>query len=260
MSVELMSDLHLDLQKNMERVKFLIRKCLAVKTLELDRGVLLLPGDVASVHTLHGQKCWLEFLSTALVYYDYIIIVLGNHEHYSGDITTTHKLFQEKIVSNFEIQRIVVLENEIWTHPQTGIKIAGCTLWFFVPPDLHSLIKKEMNDYSYISNNSQPLTVSYTVELFIQSKKWLESIALNDMDIDIVLTHHAPLLNAGCSAPEHTIKGRPLSHAFESDLSSLVECFPVWCYGHTHHVTTLLIEESVVMSIPHCKVPTKIDL
>lgn len=239
---ELMSDLHLDLEKNMERVKSIIRRILHVKNDTSQRGTLLLPGDVASVHTIHGQKCWIEFLSQALKYYQYIIVVFGNHEHYHGDILTSEIIFREKIISRFEEGRVVLLENQIWSHPGSGIKIAGCTLWSFIPPDLKSLIETEINDYSCIKD----LTVDRSVECFKNSKKWLTEIVLNDIHPDIVLTHHAPLLNAGCSAIEH--KNQPFSHAFESDLEYLVTCFPLWCHGHTHHVASVKIEDSTVIT------------
>ena len=249
---------------------------------------LLVAGDIASLHTETGRQCWQLFVDTAKnrCGYAYILVVFGNHEHYGGDLQDTDQIFfelfsrplpstsqQEAGCLKDTADSIVLLHTHAttssatlptpkprlvsWTHPTLGIRVAGCTLWSDIPRQAEEVVASRMNDYKFIQYRKQKLCVADTNRFFREQRQALEHlIAVNPPDI--IMTHHAPLLHAGCSPDKYNPSSflgnhmpqdaRYMTHAFESDLEELVLCTYVWCFGHTHQNTKMQVGECCLMS------------
>lgn len=235
----LLSDLHLDLYTNASALSALYRNVLGditASTETADVRPMILAGDIASVHTIIGRERWVEFVGMLQQRrYDPILVVMGNHEHYGGDYRETARLLKETVPS------ITLLQQDVWEPPTADYVIVGCTLWSHIPSHVKSLIALFINDYVQI--NDFTTTVSNT--LHDSDRQWLET-TLQRIQQDgkrkkiIAVTHHAPLLDSGCSNEQYV--GRPTNHAFETHLPELVKYADTWCFGHTHWSTDFMVK------------------
>lgn len=232
--ISLVSDLHLDLLYP-RAAEALIRSIARHGTGQ----PLILAGDIASVHTKRGQEVWRELIDHTKTNYSEILAVLGNHEHYEGTFDTT----ASKIP-----QGVTLLNRNMWLG--SGYQVYGCTLWSEIPTSLTEKVERSFNDYHQIYG----FTVAQHNAEYKKDQTWLsDQLFFNRFATDvpvptIVVTHHAPLLNNGCSAPEYLNKST--NYFFESDQSNLItDCTPeIWCFGHTHHRADFRFSETRIVT------------
>ena len=185
--------------------------------------------------------------------WDYVIIVAGNHEHYS---TYKHKLnideniiYMKQITSKFD--NVHVLQND--KIDILGVRILGCTLWSHIPESKGSMIEFFMNDYRRIGvdNPVRLLTYQDTNKMHDTSVSFLEKEieqAVHDEVPILIVTHHAP---HSCGRNSQ-IKHAGPSEGYVSDLSHLIKKPVVaWVHGHTHHSHQTKIGDTFV--IANCK-------
>ena len=164
-----------------------------------------------------------------------VIYVLGNHEFYHHNLPAlTHSLKHET-----EGSHVHLLENS--AVELGGFIFLGCTLWtdFALGHDPQKAIAKAehfINDFRIIHFGiaNHVLRPSDTVQMHRASVAWLtRELARHEPARTIVVTHHGP--SPQSEAPGY-VNG-PLSPAFVSDLSTLVEQsrIPLWIHGHTHY-------------------------
>jgi predicted phosphodiesterase len=181
-----------------------------------------------------------------------ILIVLGNHEFYGGQIEIRRRELQAAAAAFSNVHVLdpgeVLLDGE-------RIRVLGCTLWtdFALPiqtrlglvSDRARALKTAaecMNDYGRIKiaederrEDRAPtrfLKPNDTLALHAAERTWLHAkLAQPFSGETVVVTHHGP--SAGSVAPRWA--GDWLSPAFSSDLPA--EFFDVptlWIHGHTH--------------------------
>jgi Icc-related predicted phosphoesterase len=167
-----------------------------------------------------------------------VVFVAGNHEHYG-------QVYEASMSSGRVAQSshpdVHWLENEAVVFG--GVRYVGATLW--TDYDLHHNIaismaaaQRGLNDHGEIrSSGVGSLRGLWTPEqalaLHHESRRWLEATLAEPFNgKTVVVTHHCP----------HRISvaaqfvGDPLTPAFSSDLSGLIEKYQpdLWVHGHTH--------------------------
>jgi hypothetical protein len=132
------------------------------------------------------------------------------------------------------------------------VKFIGCVLWSDCSEENKQFVTSSLNDYKYIKNENEKLTVDDTVGWFKESlqfiKEEIEDCKKNNQKC-IILTHHAPLKNLGSSEP--TFYGGAMNDAFCSDLRLLMGSpILLWAYGHTHYPQDMIVNGTRVISNP----------
>lgn len=179
-----------------------------------------------------------------------VLMVMGNHEHYGGNFSSTYMVLKTVLPNN-----VILLENEsvhidrqsfVPTKHATKntVHFVGCSLWTNMNEVDQSIALRRMNDYVVIEKgvSNALLLPSDTVNAHKKSAKFLkESITENS----VVITHHAPSFKS-CS-------GRYVGDtAYASDLSSMIldKKPKYWIHGHIHETANYFIGETNVVSNP----------
>ncbi len=194
--------------------------------------VVIIAGDIDS-HT-HGLT-WAAQELRAWPGTPEIVYVAGNHEYYGAHLG----LLAEMRRPQWRQQGVHFLERG--TFERGGVRILGCSLWsafdLYGAESTNAAMNKAqnfINDYRVIgAHGGQWLTPKNTQALHRTAVKWLDAeLSRPFAGQTVVVTHFAP--HRGCVAPQH--EGSDLSPYFVTDLSWLMEKYPiaVWCHGHTH--------------------------
>lgn len=187
--------------------------------------ILLIAGDLGLAK---DPYTYIPFLDRESKKYDKIFFVMGNHEHYHGDFSTSYEKIQEAIE---DIPNVYCLENEAIVLDKETILI-GATLWSDIDPIHEAEISSSMNDYHIIVNSKKRLTTSDTKAEHYNSVKYLERIMKENKDRNIiVMTHHSPTLKTA-----EAYRGNSLNSAYGTDLNWLLHKYKpkYWIHGHTH--------------------------
>lgn len=178
-----------------------------------------------------------------------IIYVSGNHEYYSREYFTNLKNMRDAANDS----NVYFLENnEIQID---GIRILGSTLWtdYNVVPGLDTyLVMKEcghaLNDHRVIriAGDNEYFSPKDARRIHIESVNWLKSKLNEDTDCraTLVVTHHGP--SELCQHIKYPVS--PISAAFHSDLTQLVEKADCWVYGHTHSNLDVMVGKCRLVS------------
>jgi len=233
----LLSDLHTEcgLERPLRTIRKLVKDDPSSK-------VLALAGDLGNwtpTNLEESSFCQLLRQTSELGSFKHILVVPGNHDYYTCQVTeplASHEdpttFFDEaddclrEIVSSFGctfLQKDVVVVGKA--------VVAGTTLW---SPALDASVESRsyMNDYVAIDG----FTPSICHALHEDQKVWLHSMVTDpEIGVDIVLTHHPPLDHPKLHHRAYTTESAPLFHA---DLSSTFDHFSFsprfWGFGHTH--------------------------
>lgn len=212
MKIQVVSDLHLE---------FTGMDCELDVVAEQERDLLILAGDVAE-----GTKAreWIEYQCQ----FSPVVLVAGNHEYYGYDIdeidTRWRKLSED--IDNLHYLQCNTVEIG-------GVRIAGCTLW----TDMQGMsgwerrqVEKRMADFSCITKRTTRFTADIAAGINMQHRNWL----MQQKDIDIVVTHHAPSWQS--VTPYWLENGGLLNPGFAGKSDDLIELLaPVyWIHGHMH--------------------------
>lgn len=177
-----------------------------------------------------------------------VLHVCGNHEYYDSSLHETDNLLHEL---SKEIDNYHFLQRDVYTHPQSGQRFLGCTLWYpsssltvaclhnsLLPPDILPRGARTWSDFLMITDASRILTEARLCE------DWLR---LRLERNDIVLTHMLPHPKSVASP----WVGSDTNAFFLHDQSGLIESVrpKLWCHGHTH--------DSCDYTIPHTP-PTRV--
>jgi len=182
-----------------------------------DYDVMIAAGDIHDPASMGVE--WLAERSNGKP----VIYVPGNHEWMAprrsfsiqAEIKTARRHAAKHGV-HFLMDEAVVID---------GVRFLGATLWTVAMPD-HSEI--------FVDEFGSLLSPRQTLEWHRASRTWLEAELpkTGDWDNTVVVTHHLPHPRSVALR----YKDSPLSPAFVSDLSELVEnCgAALWVHGHTH--------------------------
>lgn len=195
---------------------------------------LILAGDICSV----SSKNFEYFFSSIQSMFKKIFYVLGNHEFYNSDITTTKNLLATKLEElNNNNNNIILLDNSSYYLQDANILIVGSTLWSDLTYNNDNIWKAKymINDFNYINNFSVDEYQNY----FKKDLKYLEDEIQQNMDKRIlVVTHHVPTYEL----IDKKYKNDPMNICFASELNHLFQK-PIiaWIYGHTHTASEKII-------------------
>ena len=216
--------------------------------------VLILAGDICvaeSFTTPVLAKGYFEFFEQCSTQFKDVIYVMGNHEHYSGDICNSYDLLKDSLE---EYQNIHILENE--ERIIGDYAFIGQTLWTDMnDEENHTMyyVSKRMNDFQIIKNSekNRKLSPQDTVDIHKKSlANLLESLERNKDKHVIVVGHHAP---SHYSVKPRYELDRELNGAYRSNLEWVMKQnrnIKLWVHGHTHHEFDYKVHDSRVVCNP----------
>lgn len=250
------SDIHLDFDISTVPGFFKFEKLWMPEPMETDKETaLVLAGDLwhAKKPFSFFGKSWIREISTR---FQYVIIVLGNHDFWDGNIEKEYKNYRKSIASQ-ELLNVFLLQNTSLYFD--GLKIVGATLWTdFLqanPVCMKNAAYSGMKDYQYIH---QGIGLKYvTPEKILQehylSKSYIfenSSKDYNDQKI-MVITHHSPSYKSmpqKYNKPELKIENA----LYYSNLDNLIESSEIdlWVHGHSHFAMDYKINKTNVLANP----------
>lgn len=233
MAVQILSDLHLE-------------SPVAYDTFEITPKAphLALLGDVGNI-SKHKDGC-LEFFTRQLKQFETVLFVPGNHEAYHSNWDDTLGIllaFEQDVAQDASLGQFVLLDRKQFQVPDTNVVILGCSLFSYVPQNMHFNVSLGLNDFYQIAD--------WDVDMHNEAHKrdvaWLNEkvAALGQTDAKImILSHWSPTQDPRAIEPAHI--GSPITSGFSTDLSEEA-CFKspkvrVWAFGHTHYNCDFEIE------------------
>jgi len=232
MKFQIMSDLHLEfgpMEPNFVEADALI----------LAGDILVAEHLVRSIVSPLQRKVeyYDNFLSKARASFDEVIFVLGNHEHYKGNIRDSVYTIKNK----YPWMRI--LDNQhIDLH---GMRIWGGTMWTNMDGDPMCVRAAQdgMNDFRIIQNGHKKWTARDSIQANIES---LES--LRKADPDIVISHHAP----SWASIHEDYKDNLMNGAYANSLDDYIcnSHIKLWVHGHMHNNSDYMVGNTRVVCNP----------
>ncbi|KAH8432275.1 Ser/Thr protein phosphatase superfamily [Aspergillus melleus] len=194
------------------------------------------------------------FLETQLRQFHAVFFLLGNHEPYGSDWTTTTErlaAFSAFVDERraYEAQQPqqepplnpfgqFVFLNRTRYDVSPDVTVLGCTLYSRVTPTQKKQVSFGLNDFFHI----QGWTVEKHSACHEADRAWLNEqvsqIAAQEPHRSIVIfTHHSPSVVADAVDPRHA--NSVISSGFATDMSGEA-CWEnprvrLWAFGHTHH-------------------------
>lgn len=236
MKIAYYSDLHLEFFGNRQLPNFPA----------VDAEVLIVAGDIVSMHKYAHT---VDFWHTISEQYEVILYVLGNHEHYGGDINTTRYRLEHFFKYNF-IDNVVILENEVYEYKDTVF--FGATFW--ANPIYPNVIANSLNDYIQITDGVaidgglKFVKIAKTINKYHETIDSLEYYANKDTNL-VVISHNAPTMESVSKA----YIGSNINEGFANRLDSLILANPsikLWVHGHTHNASDYYIGTTHVVANP----------
>lgn len=228
-----------------------------------DIDVLIMAGDICVVRDIHKDYCY-EFFKNINDNFERVVMVMGNHEHYSGDISTSYLILKEYFVDK-GFYNIHLLENEIY--PYNGYNFLGCTLWTdFDNGNIDSMfyVQRGMNDYRIIKYGDNSLCPQDTYNINQESRNFI--IQNENLDNIIMVTHHTPSYDSCDTKYKYESH---LNTAYHNNFNSYLHDksnFKLWVHGHVHDPFDYYIDKTRVVCNPRgyddgewFKQPTSID-
>jgi len=261
--------------------------------------VLVLAGDICvAKHFVDGRPTYLQHLAKEYrQFFDHVcrefphvVYIMGNHEHYSGDVAHTENILRYHL----DYGNLHILEKQTWTHQ--GHTFIGGTLWTDMDQQngvAMSYCQNAMNDFREVLNSNRmvvrqvpiyernPLWVpdgknggqynknpdGSLINIGYKSKeepaRWTPEDSVIDHDkmlayVDHVTRDPGSYIVVGHHCPSELsvaeqYKGNMLNAAFRSKLDDFIEARPqirYWLHGHTHHNFNYWIGETRVVCNP----------
>jgi len=261
--------------------------------------VLVLAGDICVAnHFVDGRPTYMqhlakeyrEFFDHVCKEFPQVVYIMGNHEHYSGDVAHTENILK----THLDYGNLHILEKETWTHQ--GHTFIGGTLWTDMnrsDPLTLSYTRNAMNDFREVLNSNRmvvrnvpvyernPLwtddgknggqyskdATGAMIRIGYKSKeepaRWTPEDSVIDHDkmlayVDHVTRDPGSYIVVGHHCPSELsvaacYKGDLLNGAFRSKLDDFIESRPqikLWLHGHTHHNFNYWIGKTHVVCNP----------
>lgn len=224
MRLHLMSDIHLNHYSD-KGAKFL-------KDLEPEGAdVAVVAGDIADPRVPEQYRNLFERLAEL---YKHTIVVLGNHDYYKSDWSTTHHVVTAAISGLPNTHLLDRSETII-----DGQRFLGHAMWFRDTPEAQRG-KNYFSDFLYIKGLE-----NWVFEENAEFEGWIiPTLNVND----IVVTHHMPSQKS--VAPQW--KRSPSNCYFVCEMDGLIaRAQPkLWLHGHTHDPFDYVIGNTRVVCEP----------
>jgi len=209
--------------------------------------VLILSGDICLANSFTEKNK--QFFSECSKNFPHVIYIMGNHEHYHGDIDLSQNLLKENLE---EFENVYVLEKE--TKVINDYTFVCGTLWTDLnknDPITVQHIASVMNDYVTIRKSGSKLKVQDTYNEHLKTLDYFRSIIdANKNAKYVVVGHHAP---SRLSIKPRYENDMWTNGAYSSDLSEFILERPqikLWTHGHTHDVFDYVIGETRIACNP----------
>ena len=266
MKVAICSDLHLEFGD------------LILKN-EQNADVLVLSGDICvakdigriDVETFtEGAKSTriIDFFKRCSFQFPHVIYVMGNHEHYHGDVAESPNKIRA-MLKEHELDNVHFLDKEMIDID--GVRFIGGTLWTDFNGECEqtmSHVTRRMNDFQICENSAE--MVNYRTfdndkaKFHKRPATWSPRHALEDhklmlkhieesydsSKVNVVCTHHAP--SKGSEHPRYK-HDKLMNGAYNSQLDSFIMERPMiklWTHGHTHEDFDYMIVRTRVVCNP----------
>lgn len=209
MKIQVVSDLHLE---------FTDMHCELDCVAQAERDMLIVAGD-----TTEGTKGREWLLAEVDVWGCPVVQVMGNHEYYRRDIAEIDLYWEQVNGNNIHTLQCNVFEYQ-------GVRIAGCTLWTDLTDADEWALDRGMADFSLINLRNERFTPRRSAHINKIHRNWL----LNQKDIDIVVTHHAPTWQS--ITPFWQEHGGLLNAGFAGASDDIIRQLKpkYWIHGHMH--------------------------
>jgi Icc-related predicted phosphoesterase len=246
--------------------------------------VLILAGDICMARdfeiteTKRAQR-YLDFFEGVSREFPQVIYIMGNHEHYNGDVAYSYSILKRHLA---KFENIHVMEKE--SLELDDVTFVCATMWTSMndedPITLHA-VKDMMNDFRNVKNSNR--MISRTVPLYDdgiynvdrkvighkvkeepakfspqdsvndhkQALDYINHVLMNDEAKKyVVVTHHTPSWQ---SCHEKYVHDRVMNGAFHTELGDFIAYRPqikLWIHGHTHDDFDYAIGETRVVCNP----------
>lgn len=247
LKVRSVSDLHLEffadsfLSSTNSVVESAVNRIIPPLDSDID-SVLVLSGDIA---TTRKSEILVNFFKVLLPRFKHIIYVLGNHEHYHGNLYSTLPIFEDILQNAFgeEFSKLTLAGNTATKVVIDGVTFLCGTLWTDYGGEestkIHKLVEAYITDHRAIKNmENKGVTAVELIDIhkktLKQFSKWMHN---KDTSTYVICTHHMPSFLA--VDPKYLTDDqvtRTLNHAFASNLDDFIKKFKpaFWTFGHTH--------------------------
>lgn len=191
-------------------------------------SALLLAGDIGSTK----KESLGEFLRDVSRRFETVVYTPGNHEFFGALMQDSESALQHLVA---QFPNVHYLQNDAVTLDFGGrpVRVVGSTLWAPCPREVRNLRDFRKIFLGHPARRFQPEDM---LALYRKNLDYLTT-TLHDFDTEtVVLTHHAPLLEANGPFVDH-----PASLSYASDLRHLMlDHVRGWVYGHTHQNLTFV--------------------
>jgi Icc-related predicted phosphoesterase len=273
MKVAICSDLHLefgDLQLNNDQ----------------NVDVLILSGDICVTkdigrpdphNFMEGARSnrIQDFFKRCSFQFPRVIYIMGNHEHYHGDVAESANKIRSMLESNM-LSNVHFLDKEFIDID--GIRFIGGTLWTdFNGEDEMTMnhVTRRMNDFQVCENSNEMVTYrtyepsetsatgsktkfrkrpsTWSPQSALVEHKAMKKFIEDNYDptrVNVVCTHHAP--SKGSEHPRYK-HDTLMNGAYNSQLDNFIMERPMiklWTHGHTHEDFDYMIKSCRVVCNP----------
>jgi hypothetical protein len=263
MKIQLASDVHLEfgsISFDNHGADVLVLSgdiCVAADLIALDnKDVIDRFNRSSTIHTFF-QECCARF--------KHVIYIMGNHEHYHGDLATTFNILKERLGY---LVNLHILEKESVIIDDVTF-VCG-TLWTNMnkeDPMTLAHIRGVMNDYRVINDSREPVHYKDADGKFhtrtgkfsamgsvVEHKEMLafikKTVDKNPTGKFVVVGHHSPSKLSTKPMYEREVI---MNGAYSSDLSEFILDHPqikLWTHGHTHHSFDYMIGSTRIVCNP----------
>jgi Icc-related predicted phosphoesterase len=241
--------------------------------------VLILSGDICVAkdigrpdpdNFMEGAKSSriVDFFKRCSFQFPHVIYIMGNHEHYHGDVAKSASIIRSMLESN-ALSNVHFLDKEFIDID--GVRFIGGTLWTDFNGENEMTmnhVTRRMNDFQICENSNEmvnyrtfendkakfhkrPATWSPRSALVEHKamKKFIED-NYDSTKINVVCTHHAP--SKGSEHPRYA-HDTLMNGAYNSNLDEFIMERPMiklWTHGHTHEDFDYMIVSTRVVCNP----------
>lgn len=203
--------------------------------------VLVLAGDILNVKLFEldansGNAVEYDFFDKVTALFKNVIMVMGNHEYYGGDLSTSVTTLK-KLLSKYT--NVHILDGN--TLVIDNVLFIGGTLWTNFNeenPATLSTANRLIADYTRIRDNGELISSSNILERHKHFVKWVTQVDKMGYDNVILVTHHSPSFQT----TEDKYKDYwTMNGLFGSNLDSMLSMFDYAIFGHQHNPKTPVV-------------------
>lgn len=252
--IRIFSDMHLDF--DVPKKKFQFSDLWMPEQMETDKdSVLVLAGDIwhADKPFSYYGESWMKLVSER---FQYVLVVLGNHDFWSGNFPGEYQSFEKKI----EVQH---LDNVILLQDKTVVigntKFVGGTLWTDYMKGyglcMQTAETSGMKDYKYIRFGADfhRLKPQHLLGAHIRTRDYILTHAVKDNPEQKVwvISHHLPSFKS-IDEQYHDPMYRFDNALYYSDMDEEITKSEIdyWVHGHSHKVQDYMIGQTRILANP----------